>query len=82
MLLEQELVTRSDAGVMDWRKGGLTYTQLIQEHDHPMFVVLDKRIHSLHIWLLETDKHSPLNNQPAISAPLETCLTVHFDVDA
>ncbi len=33
------------------------YPQLIQKHDHPLFVVLDERIHSLHVWLLQ-HKHN------------------------
>lgn len=31
--------------------------QLIQKHDHPLFVVLDERIHPLHVWLLSTEFH-------------------------
>lgn len=29
-----------------------THSQLIQKHDHPMFVVFDERVHTLHIGLL------------------------------
>lgn len=61
-LLHTELINRAAANPCCFKNGyRAVYPQLIQKHDHPLFVVLDERIHPLHVGLLQ-HKHITTND--------------------
>lgn len=60
-LLHTELINWAAGNPCCFKNGyRAVYPQLIQKHDHPLFVVLDERIHPLHVGLLQ-HKHITTN---------------------